>query len=114
MDNIRNIINEGRPKESDRDFYEPYWYRVGVHDGYDYAFKELEENRLKHAQTLSDAESKREMEYVSQFIKEHHRTPTFSDAIEATRKQMIEKMELIINNILGGYIIREFHFGNLY
>ena len=87
---VKDIITKGRPSASVAHLPE-FRYTWGVHDGYDYAFKELEENRLKHAQALSDAEGKREMEYVGQFINKHHRIPTYSDAIEDTRKAMISK-----------------------
>lgn len=38
----------------------------------------------------------------------------YDHAIEATRKQMLDKIERVINNVLGGYVIRNFHFGDSY
>lgn len=113
---VKDIINEGRP-------FEPYsfetdnevtWYKIGANDGYAYALEEFENNRLKACKSQTEAEAERELNFAIKFFEEHHRQPTFSDAIEETRKQMIDKAERVINNVLGGYIIREFHFGNLY
>lgn len=51
----------------------------------------FENNRLSHCDSMTEEEYNRESDFVSNFIKEHHRTPTFSDAIEITREQMIDK-----------------------
>lgn len=51
----------------------------------------FENNRLAHCDSMTEEEYNRESDFVSNFIKEHHRTPTFSDAIEITREQMIDK-----------------------
>ena len=40
-----------------------------------------------------------------------------SDAVKAVkieRKEMLDKIERVINNVLGGYVIRNFHFGDSY
>lgn len=90
---VKDIINEGRPVE-------PYcfetdnevtWYKIGANDGYAYALEEFENNRLKACESQSEAEAERELNFAIKFFEEHHRQPTFSDAIEETRKQMIEK-----------------------
>lgn len=91
---VKDIINEGRPVE-------PYcfetdnevtWYKIGANDGYAYALEEFENNRLKACDNQTPQEAWRETEFVVPFVKEHHRTPTFSDAIEVTRKQIIDKI----------------------
>ena len=91
---VKDIIKEGRPVE-------PYcfetdnevtWYKIGANDGYAYALEEFENNRLKACDNQTPQEAWRESEFVVPFVKEHHRTPTFSDAIEETRKQMIDKI----------------------
>ena len=90
---IKDIINEGRPVE-------PYcfetdnevtWYKIGANDGYAYALEEFENNRLKACESQSEAEAERELNFAIKFFEEHHRQPTFSDAIEVTRKQMTDK-----------------------
>ena len=99
MDAIQKIIDEGRPDEPQGAYtfvelasvYTDYCYKIGVHDGYKYALEEFENNRLKTCDNQTPQEAWRETEFVVPFVKEHHRTPTFSDAIEVTRKQMIEK-----------------------
>lgn len=53
--------------------------------------EQFENNRLEHCERLSPDEAKREMDFITAFIKEHDRTPTFSDCIELTREELIEK-----------------------
>lgn len=97
---VKDIINKGRPVglKGECTFEElatelaEYNYKSGVHDGYDYALEEFENNRLKACETQTPEEAERESAFVVPFVKEHHRTPTFSDAIEATRKQIIDKI----------------------
>lgn len=54
-------------------------------------FAEMEKNRLRYCENMTEEEAEREMDFVSKFIKENKRIPTFSDCIERTRKEMIEK-----------------------
>lgn len=100
---IKDIIKEDRskivPSYEHRDYYredgsrlynsnrEANWYKIGVHDCFDY----FEQNRLKACDTQTPEEAERESAFVMPFVKEHHRQPTFSDAIEVTRKQMVDK-----------------------
>lgn len=100
---VKDIIKEDRnkivPLYEYRDYYredgshlynssrEANWYRIGVLDCFEY----FEQNRLKACDNQTPQEAWREAEFVVPFVKEHHRTPTFTDAIEVTRKQMIEK-----------------------
>ena len=51
MDAIQKIIDEGRPVEPycfDID-NEETWYKIGVHDGYDYAIKETRKQMIDKA-----------------------------------------------------------------
>lgn len=99
---VKGIIAEGRPLEpSESTRHKTYtWYKIGVHDGYDYALEEFENNRLKACDNQTPEEAERESAFVVPFVKEHHRMPTFSDAIEETRKQMIDKAcEYLHNHI---------------
>lgn len=106
---VKDIIKEGRPVEpycfeSDR---EETWYKIGIHDCFDY----FEQNRLKACDNQTPQEAWREAEFVVPFVKEHHRTPTFSDAIEETRKQMIDKaLEWIKTNIRPYYSEVKYHY----
>lgn len=100
---VKDIIKEDRnkivPSYEYKDYYredgsylynsnrEANWYKIGVHDCFDY----FEQNRLKACDNQTPEQAWRESEFVVSFVKEHHRTPTFSDAIEGTRKQMIDK-----------------------
>ena len=87
---VKDIIAKGRPNASVAHLPE-FRYIWGVHDGYEYALEEFEGNRLKACESQTEAESERELNFAIKFFEEHHRQPTFSDAIEITRKQMIEK-----------------------
>ena len=88
---VKDIIAKGRPSASVAHLPE-FRYIWGVHDGYEYALEEFENNRLKACESQTEAESERELNFAIKFFKEHHRTPTFSDAIEETRRQMIDKI----------------------
>ena len=90
---VKDIINDGRPVEpySFETDNEVTWYKIGANDGYAYALEEFENNRLKACDNQTPQEAERESAFVVPFVKEHHRQPTFSDAIEETRKQMIDK-----------------------
>lgn len=101
---IKDIIKEDRskivPSYEYRDYYredgsrlynsnrEANWYKIGILDCFDY----FEQNRLKACESQTEAESERELNFAIKFFEEHHRQPTFSDAIEATRKQIIDKI----------------------
>ena len=83
---VKDIIAKGRPSASVAHLPE---FR---YDGYEYALEEFENNRLKACDNQTPEQAWRETEFVVPFVKEHHRTPTFSDAIEVTRKQIIDKI----------------------
>jgi hypothetical protein len=98
---VKDIIKEGRPAEFKFEGKYTFTeivslatdncYKTGVHDGYEYALEEFENNRIKACDNQTPEEAERESAFVVPFVKEHHRQPTFSDAIEGTRKQMIDK-----------------------
>lgn len=56
--------------------------------GAEWQAKRFEENRLAACKNMTQGEYEKETEFVDNFIKEHHRLPTISDAIELTREQM--------------------------
>jgi hypothetical protein len=101
---VKDIIKEDRnkivPSYEHRDYYredgsylynsnrEANWYKLGILDCFDY----FEQNRLKACDNQTPQEAWREAEFVVPFVKEHHRQPTFSDAIEVTRKLIIDKV----------------------
>ena len=95
MNEIQRIINEGRPDEPKGSYtfaelasvFTGYCYKMGVHDCFDY----FEQNRLKACYIQTPEEAERESAFVVPFVKEHHRQPTFSDAIEVTREKMTDK-----------------------
>lgn len=91
---VKDIIEEGRPVEpySFETDNEVTWYKIGANDGYAYALEEFENNRLKACDNQTPEQAERESAFVVPFVKEHHRTPTFSDAIEITRKQIFDKI----------------------
>lgn len=60
-------------------------------EGASWMQEQFENNRLAHCDGMTPEQAEREMDFVNAFIKEHNRTPTFSDCIEITRKGMIDK-----------------------
>lgn len=117
---VKDIIKEDRnkivPSYEYRDYYredgsylynsnrEANWYKIGVHDCFDY----FEQNRLKACDNQTPQEAWREAEFVVPFVKEHHRTPTFSDAIEVTRKETVKKLLNELKRILPKYVFLSF------
>ena len=87
---VKDIIAKGRPSASVAHLPE-FRYIWGVHDGYEYALEEFVQNRIVRCNKISGEALIREMNFVHAFIKEHKCAPTISDAIEETRKQMIDK-----------------------
>ena len=65
------------------------------HDGFEkgasWRQEQFEIKRLSHCDNITKEEAEREMKFVTSFIKQNDRIPTFSDCIEITRKQMIDK-----------------------
>lgn len=56
------------------------------------------EPRLKHCDELTAEQAQMESDFVVQHLKNFNRTPTFIDAIEYGRKQMIDKACEWLNN----------------
>ena len=66
----------------------------------DWLENELEKNRLAACDSQTSEEREREEEFVNLFLKENHRVPTISDAIEYVRKTMIDRScELYTNEL---------------
>lgn len=72
--------------------------------GADWQYEQFEkerlnfEPRLKHCDELTAEQAQMESDFVVQHLKNFNRTPTFIDAIEYGRKQMIEKACEWLNN----------------
>ena len=62
-----------------------------------------EEVRLKKSDDMTKAEYDRETEFADWYLKNGKSTPTFSDAIEWSRKQTIDE----VCNWLGNYFVWE-------
>ena len=73
-------------------------YRKGFKAGYDYATEELEKNRLTACDNMTKEEAEREQRFVINFLSKNSRTPTFSDCIEITRRDTIDKVVKLLEN----------------
>lgn len=62
-----------------------------------------EEMRLKKCDDMTEAEYNRETAFVDWYLKNGKGTPTFSDAIEWARKDLLDK----VCNWLGNYFVFE-------
>lgn len=60
-------------------------------EGAKWMIEYMEKNRLDACDNMTEAEYKRESEFVAEFINRNHRAPTLSDVIEEKRKEMINK-----------------------
>ena len=66
--------------------------------GANWRYEQFEKERLKHCDELTAEQAQMESDFVVQHLKNFNRTPTFIDAIEYGRKQMIEKACEWLNN----------------
>ena len=57
-----------------------------------WTFDYLEKNRKTACDNMTQEEYEREQKFVVEFLKKNYRTPTFSDCIEITRKEMIDRV----------------------
>lgn len=73
-------------------------YRKGFKAGYDFAIEEFEKNRLTACDNMTEKEVEREQRFVINFLSKNSRTPTFSDCIEITRQQVIDKVIKILES----------------
>lgn len=93
--NIVDIV-KGILQYREKDLDEQGWALVKCAEkfflkGCERMVEELENNRLARCEKASGDELAREMHFVYDFIEEHNCQPTFSDAIETTRMQMVKK-----------------------
>lgn len=87
--NLLNFINTLEVKEVDLE--KETAYRYGFESGAKWQEEQFEKNRLAACDDLTAEQAQIESEFVVQHLKNFNRTPTFIDAIEYGRKQMIEK-----------------------
>lgn len=59
--------------------------------GANWRYEQFENNRLAACDNMTKEEFDREQKFTTNFIEKNNRIPTYSDAIEYGRKQMIDK-----------------------
>ena len=62
-----------------------------------------EEVRLKKSDSMTQAEYDREVAFADWYHQNEKGTPTYSDAIEWTRRELIDKTCKIVRNIINEY-----------
>ena len=67
-----------------------------------------EEVRLKKCDDMTEAEYNREIAFADWYLKNGNGAPTFSDAIEWARKEVIEKACDILEYMTGGRLGKRF------
>lgn len=91
------MTKEDIEKEADKRYKHPHIDNMDASghqafcEGASWMQEQFENNRLAHCDGMTPEQAEREMDFVNAFIKEHNRTPTFSDCIEITRKETIDK-----------------------
>lgn len=78
--------------------FDPFDLKQAFIDGAEWQYEQFEKERLKHCDELTAEQAQMESDFVVQHLKNFNRTPTFIDAIEYGRKQMIEKACEWLNN----------------
>ena len=61
--------------------------------GANWRYEQFEKNRLAACDNMTKEEAKREQEFVTYFLEKNLYAPTYSDAIEYGRKQMIDRAD---------------------
>ena len=92
--------------------YDDDGYSAGLYMGYVVGATEQkaidEEVRLKKCDDMTEAEHDREVAFAEWYHKNGNGTPTFSDAIEWARKEVIEKACDILEYMTGGRLGKRF------
>ena len=61
--------------------------------GANWQYEQFEKERLKHCDKLTAEQAQIESDFVVQHLEKYNRTPTFIDAIEYGRNQVVLKLE---------------------
>lgn len=61
--------------------------------GANWQYEQFEKERLKHCDELTAEQAQIESDFVVQHLEKYNRTPTFIDAIEYGRNQVVLKLE---------------------
>ena len=78
--------------------FDPFDLKQAFIDGAEWQYEQFEKERLKHCDELTAEQAQMESDFVVQHLKNFNRTPTFIDAIEYGRKQMIDKACQYVND----------------
>ena len=78
--------------------FDPFDLKQAFIDGAEWQYEQFEKERLKHCDELTAEQAQIESDFVVQHLEKYNKTPTFIDAIEYGRKQMIEKACEWLNN----------------
>lgn len=78
--------------------FDPFDLKQAFIDGAEWQYEQFENERLKHCDELTAEQAQIESDFVVQHLEKYNRTPTFIDAIEYGRKQMIDKACEWLNN----------------
>lgn len=87
----------------------PQVYAEAFMAGANWRYEQFEKERLKHCDELTAEQAQIESDFVVQHLKNFNRTPTFIDAIEYGRKQMIDKACEYINNHWDKLLVYEYN-----
>ena len=71
--------------------FDPFDLKQAFIDGAEWQYEQFEKNRLAACDNMTEEEADREQVFTIDFIEKNNRIPTYSDAIEYGRKQLIDK-----------------------
>lgn len=78
--------------------FDPFDLEQAFIDCAEWQYEQFEKERLKHCDELTAEQAQIESDFVVQHLEKYNKTPTFIDAIEYGRKQMIDKAAEWLNN----------------
>ena len=94
-------IDYSRERLSNDDYpvyNDEYEIELAFEAGAEWQREQFDKERLKHCDELTAEQAQIESDFVVQHLEKYNRTPTFIDAIEYGRKQMIDKAAEWLNN----------------
>lgn len=78
--------------------FDPFDLKQAFIDGAEWQYEQFEKERLKHCDELTAEQAQTESGFIMQHLEKYNKTPTFIDAIEYGRKQLIDKAAEWLNN----------------
>lgn len=96
----KSYANYGEAKMMELTHFDGYAMLDAIEFGVKWKEQQLEKNRLKHCDTITNEQAELEQGFIDQHLDKHQRMPTFLDAIEYGMK--LQKEQMMKDSVLCG------------